>query len=214
MAHPKVKRKISMNMYLTAFVLTVLVFSLGIYVGMVIDENAKMKVENELLELEQELYLSSILILLEEETGEFCPIYSEKLEAVDSERELIGDRLEYLETVRGVYDLELKERYYYLEFENYLLMKKMQKDCGGDYVLVLFFYDDGEESKTQGETLDEFRAGNGNVKVFSVDGNSDSAVVEVFRGQYNISFYPTIVLDGERLSGLQSLGQLEGKLAE
>lgn len=208
MEHTKVKRKISLNLYITALVLTVLVFSLGIYVGMVIDESAKDKVESELLTLEQDLYLSRILLLMEEEIGEFCPIYSEKLEAVDAERGLIGDRLEYLESVRGMYDEELKERYYYLEFENYLLMKKMKKDCGEDYVLVLFFYDGSDESRTQGEELDALRASDSKVKVFSFDGNSDSAVVEVLRMQYSVNSYPAVVIDNEKVSGLHSTEEL------
>ncbi len=197
MEHTKVKRKISMNLYITALVLTVLVFSLGIYIGMVIDESAKDKVESELLALEQDLYLSRILLLMEEEIGEFCPIYSEKLEAVNAERELIGDRLEYLESVRGLYDETLKERYYYLEFENYLLMKKMKKDCDEDYVLVLFFYDESEESRVQGDELNTLRASDSNVKVFSFDGTSDSAVVKVLKDQYSVKSYPTVVMDGE-----------------
>ena len=208
MEHTKVKRKISLNIYITALVLTVLVFSLGVYVGMVIDESAKDKVESELLTLEQDLYLSRILLLMEEEVGEFCPIYSEKLGAVDSERELIGDRLEYLESVRGLYDEELKERYYYLEFENYLLMKKMQKDCGEDYVLVLFFYDGSEESRIQGGELDALRASDPKVKVFSFDGTSDSAVVEVLKEQYSVGSYPAVVMDNETVSGLHSSEEL------
>jgi hypothetical protein len=208
MEHTKVKRKISLNLYITALVLTVLVFSLGIYVGMVIDESAKDKVESELLTLEQDLYLSRILLLMEEEIGEFCPIYSEKLGVVDSERELIGDRLDYLESVRGMYDEELKERYYYLEFENYLLMKKMKKECGEDYVLVLFFYDGSEESRIQGEELDALRASDSKVKVFSFDGNSDSAVVEVLRVQYSVNSYPAVVIDNAKVSGLHSTEEL------
>jgi len=214
MAHPKVKRKVSLGIYVTALVLTVLVFSLGIYVGMVVDESAQAKVEGDLLELEGDLYLSRILLLTEDETGDFCPIYLEKLNAVDSQRELIGDRLEYLETVRGVHDEELKEKYYYLEFENYLLMKKMEKECGEEYVLILFFYDAGDSAKAQGEALDAFRAGNTNVKVFSFDGTSDSAIVEVFKKQYNVTGYPAVVFEGKTLLGAQTLGQLEGLLAE
>jgi len=212
MAEPKVKRRISKDIYITAFVLTVLVFSLGVYVGMVIDESAASKVDEELRTLEQDLSLSRILLLMEEELGEFCPIYTEKLEAVDAERELIGDRLEYLESVRGLSDEELKERYYYLEFENYLLMKKMKKECGKEYVLVLFFYGDDEESRMQGEELDALRAGNRDVKVFSFDGNSESAVVEVLKEQYLVNSYPAVVVDGSKLVGLQSLGELEGKV--
>lgn len=212
MVHAKVERKISFNLYLTALVLTVLVFSLGVYVGMVIDESAKEKVEGELLTLEQDLYLSRVLFLVEDELGEFCPIYSEKLESVDVERELIGDRLEYLESVRGLYDEELKERYYYLEFENYLLMKKMQNECGAEYVLVLFFYDGGEESRTQGEELDALRASDSNVKVFSFDGNSDSAVVEVLKEQYSVHSYPAVVADGKLVSGLHSSGELAAQV--
>jgi hypothetical protein len=212
MEHAKAERKISFNLYITAFVLTVLVFSLGIYVGIVIDESAKEKVEGELITLEQDLYLSRIILLMEDEIGEFCPIYSEKLDVVDSERELIGDRLEYLESVRGLYDEELKERYYYLEFENYLLMKKMQKDCGKEYVLVLFFYDGSEESKTQGEELSALRASDSNVKVFSFDGNSDAAVVEVLKEQYSVDSYPAVVINGKRVSGLHTPEELVAEL--
>ncbi|MBD3397713.1 hypothetical protein GF412_01120 [Candidatus Micrarchaeota archaeon] len=208
MEKPKVERKISLNLYLIALVLTVLVFSLGVYVGMVIDESAKDKVEGELLALEQDLYLSRVLFLVEDEIGEFCPIYSEKLEAVDAERELIGDRLEYLESVRGLYDEELKERYYYLEFENYLLMKKMQNECGADYVLVIFFYDGEDESRTQGEELDALRDSDSKVKVFSFNGESDSAVVEVLKEQYSVASYPAVVIDGELVSGLHSSEEL------
>lgn len=210
MAHPKVKRNISTGTYLLAFVLTVIVFSLGIYVGMVVDESAKAEVEEELVTLEQDLYLSRILLLTEQEMGEFCPIYSEKLEAVDSERELIGDRLEYLESVREVYDEELRERYYYLEFENYLLMKKMKKECGEDYVLVLFFYDGSGVSGEQGAELDELRASDPRVKVFSFEGSSDSAVVEVLREQYNVTDCPSVVVDSETFSGLQDSEELAG----
>ncbi len=210
MAHPKVKRNISTGTYLLAFVLTVVVFSLGIYVGMVVDDSAKATVEEELVTLEQDLYLSRILLLTEQEMGEFCPIYSEKLEAVDSERELIGDRLEYLESVREVYDEELRERYYYLEFENYLLMKKMKKECGKDYLLVLFFYDGSEISEEQGAELDELRASDSRVKVFSFEGGSDSAVVEVLREQYNITDCPSVVVDSEAFSGFYTSEELAG----
>ena len=212
MEKPKVERKISFNLYITALVITVLVFSLGVYVGMVIDESAKDKVEGELLTLEQDLYLSRVLFLVEDQVGEFCPIYSERLEAVDEERELIGDRLEYLESVRGLYDEELKERYYYLEFENYLLMKKMQNDCGEDYVLVLFFYDSGEESGEQGEELDALRASDSNVKVFSFDGSSESAIVEVLKEQYSVDSYPAVVIGGELVSGLHSAAELAAEV--
>ena len=212
MAHPKVKRKLSVGIYLTALIITVLIFSLGVYVGSVIDENAKVKVEGELVDLEENLYLSRIMLLMEDKTGNFCPIYLEKLDTVNSERELIGDRLEYLENVRGLTDNTVKEKYYYLEFENYLLMKKMEEKCGSKNKIILFFYDDGEESKKQGETLDTFRKNNEEVKVFSFDGNSDSAVVRVLKKQYNIGQYPAIVFEGDNLKGMQSLGQLETKL--
>ncbi|MBD3390254.1 hypothetical protein GF415_04880 [Candidatus Micrarchaeota archaeon] len=204
MPHPKVKRNISTGTYLLAFVFTVIVFSLGIYVGMVVDESAKAEVEDELVTLEQDLYLSRILLLTEQEMGEFCPIYSEKLESVDSERELIGDRLEYLESVREIHDEEIRERYYYLEFENYLLMKKMKKECGEDYVLVLFFYSEDEASQEQGAELDELRASDSRVKVFSFEGDSDSAVVEVLKEQYNVTGYPSVVVESEAFSGLRT----------
>lgn len=213
MAIEKLKRGLSLNIYIVALVVTVVIFCLGIYVGMVIDESAKANVDTELRTLEQDLYLSRIMLLMEENTTAFCPIYSEKLEAVNAERQLIGDRLEYLETVRGVYDEEMKERYFYLELENYLLMEKMKKDCGGDFVPVLFFYERGSEaSLNQGDVLDQLRAAYPEVKVFSFDGNMDTAVVSVLKEKYLVSSYPAVVFDGTRLVGFQSLEQLEKKL--
>lgn len=208
----KVQRRISTGTYLAALVLTILIFSLGVYVGMIVDERAQAEVESQILGLEQDLYLSRILLLVEGEIGEFCPIYSEKLEAVDGERELIGDRLEYLESVRGVYDEELKERYFYLEFENYLLMRKMQKECEANQTLLLFFYGKGEESGAQGDVLDTLRARNPDVRVFSFDGEMDSAVVEALKDMYLVKTYPTVVLDGRRLSGPQDIEELEERI--
>lgn len=213
MAIEKLKRELSLNIYIVALIVTVAIFSLGIYVGMVIDESAKANVDSELRTLEQDLYLSRIMLLMEENTTEFCPIYSEKLEAVNSERQLIGDRLEYLETVRGMHDDELKERYFYLELENYLLMQKMKNECGGEFVPVLFFYADGDEaSNNQGEVLGQLRAAHPEVKVFSFDGNMDTAVVSVLKEKYLVTSYPAVVFDGTRLVGFQSLEQLEKKL--
>jgi hypothetical protein len=208
-AREKVKRRISTGTYLAALILTVLVFSLGIYVGMIIDEQAQGELERGISELEEELYFSRILLLAQEEIGEFCPIYSENLEAVAAERELIGDRLEYLEEVRGVYDTQLKERYFYLELENYLLLRKMQDQCAGEQVLVLFFYGEGEDSLEQGRVLDSLRAKNGEVKVFSFDGEMDSAVVEALTKSYGVNSYPSLVIDGETVSGLKGLGEIE-----
>ncbi len=213
MAIEKLKRELSLNIYLIAFVVTVAIFSLGIYVGMVIDESAKANVDSELRTVEQDLYLSRIMLLMEENTTAFCPIYSEKLETVNSERQLIGDRLEYLETVRGLHDDALKESYFDLELENYLLMEKMKKDCGGDFIPVLFFYADGDQnSNSQGEVLNQLRAANPQVKVFSFDGNMDSAVVKVLKEKYLVSSYPAVVFNDSRLVGFQSLAQLEKKL--
>lgn len=204
------ERRISTDIYIAAFVISVLLFCLGVYIGMVIDESAKGEVESELRSLEEDLYLSRVLLLVEDEFGEFCPIYSEKLWEVDAERELIGDRLEYLETVRGITDGELRMKYYYLEFENYLLMKKMQKDCDDKSVLVLYFYDDSPDSIEQGQVLDALRASNGNVRVFSFEGESDAAVVQALKDQYLVTRYPTVVVDGKKQLGLKDLSELEG----
>ena len=213
MAIAKLKRELSVNLYIIALVVTVVIFCLGIYVGMVIDESAKANVDSELKALEQDLYLSRIMLLMEEDTTSFCPIYSEKLESVNGQRQLIGDRLEYLETVRGVYDEEMKERYFYLEMENYLLMDKMSRECGGEFVPVLFFYErDGETSLSQGEVLNQLRAAYPQVKVFSFDGNMDTAIVSVLKEKYLVSSYPAVVFNGTRLVGFQSLEQLEKKL--
>ncbi|MBN2122365.1 hypothetical protein JW721_04930 [Candidatus Micrarchaeota archaeon] len=210
MEREKVKRRISIGTYLAALILTILVFSLGIYVGMIIDEQAQGEVERGISSLEDKLYFSRILMLAQEEIGEFCPIYSENLEAVAAERELIGDRLEYLEEVRGVYDAQLKESYFYLELENYLLLRKMQDQCGGSQVLILFFYGEGEGSLEQGAVLDSLRAKNGNVKVFSFDGEMDSSAVEALIESYGVHSYPSLVIDGQTVSGLQSLVEIEG----
>jgi hypothetical protein len=206
----KVVRRISTRTYIAAFIITMLVFSLGIYVGMLIDEQAQGEVESGISELERDLYLSRILMLAEGEIGDFCPIYEEKLGAVNSERELIGERLEYLESVRGVYDWELKEKYFYLEFENYLLIKRMKEQCGGNQTLILFFYGSGEDSLEQGRVLDGLRAQDGSVKVFSFDGARESVVVEVLKGMYNVSSYPSVVVDGKTLSGLSEEAEIEG----
>ncbi len=61
MERMKIERQISTKTYIAAFVLTVVVFCLGLFLGMVVDEQAQGEVEKDISALERDLYLSRIL---------------------------------------------------------------------------------------------------------------------------------------------------------
>lgn len=197
------KRRISYSLYLLTFVMTGIIFVIGMYVGTLIEGKLKEDVGADIETLSEEIVMSELLMLIED-TNAFCPFYEEKFEEIKVKREEIGEKLDYLEEIKEVYDQELKKKYFEIEVVEYLLANKLKDECMSDIQTILYFYSNTgcDRCKEQGEELTIVRQ-TSDVLVYSFDGTIGSTVVQSLQDMVGAhpEVYPTIVIDGEVVQG-------------
>ncbi len=211
----KQHRHISVPIYAAAFVITTLIFAIGVYVGGYLDSGNLDNLESEIAKISYQS-LSYQLMFLMGDSDSFCPFYKEELDKLDAETEKVGLKLTYLEDIKGVSDPELKKQYFVLETNAFLLSEKVKAKCGGNYTTILYFYSNKECSgcTEQGYELIKLKQELGeNVRIYSFDGELGSSLVAALMKEYGVASYPSVVIGGNRtVSGLNAAGTLKGML--
>lgn len=213
------QRKLSVHVYVGAFVISILIFLIGIYIGYALDSTNIAGINDEVSSASERAASIQLLLLSEANSSSFCSIYSSELSELDKQIEKIGYKLTYLEDERNIYDDELKKKYFVLEAESYLLSKKLNSLCNNSGNLLIHFYSNkncGQVCKDQGISVLQARdqlAGEGiGVKLFSFDGELDSPIAEALETEYNVTKYPTLVINGKTYSGFQSIDQIKATI--
>ncbi len=204
-------RKLSVHLYVGAFLLSLLIFLSGIFVGQMVDLSNMENLAGEVDSVSQKVSSVHLLLLMEGNSSSFCPVYTSELDSIDSEVELVGHKLSYLEDERNAFDPELKKQYFVLQAESYLLSKKVNEICGDDITLLVHFYSnsDCENCKEQGyEILKSRDSSSEKIKLYSFDGDLGSPVADAFKEQYNIKTYPSIVINEKTYSGFRSSSEI------
>lgn len=208
------ERKISYSIYIGAFIVSIVIFAIGVYIGSIIDTNNLNNINDQVSTISQRVSSLQLLLLSEGNSSSFCPVYSSELQSVDQDVETVGYQLSYLEDEKGVVDTNLKKQYFLLEAESYLISQKIKTVCGDNSVLLINFYSNSNCStcKQQGTEVLKARdqlASTRDIKLFSFDGDLGSPVAEAFKSEYNVSSYPSIVINGQNYPGYHDSQQLE-----
>jgi len=203
------ERKISVSLYILAFVITIIIFAIGFYAGGVFTEMNLQGISSDIESVSKRASSAELLFLLEDSSS-FCPVYLDELETIDYETEQLGNQLLFMEDIKGVSDNELKKEYFALETKSYLLSKRVKEKCDTDYILVLYFYSniDCEDCGAQGSALtsakEKLAEKNINLRVYSFDGDIESPVADAWIDKYNIRNYPSVVINETVYSGFFS----------
>lgn len=218
-----VKRKISVEHYLKVGFLTILVFSLGISLGLLIDNERVdwLRAEGQQQEvMYQGLQLQYIFISELEQDKEICPVLEATLE--DSIADL-GHTLDTLEEYqkntqvnKEEYEL-IKHRYILDNLRYWMFVKKTKAVCEKDLVTVLYFYsqDKCDICPDMGVMLTYFK------KIFddrllifpiNVDLEKDEPMIKIIRTRYGVTEFPSIVIEDNMHAGLLSKDTLGNEL--
>lgn len=132
----------------------------------------------------------------------------------------LADKLSYTEERLGNDDeevIKLKRQYTLLEIKDYLLMKRLSKECKNlKPVFVLYFYsndDDCPSCAEAGFTLSYLRATYPELRVYSFDYHLDLGALTTLKTVLGIKPpLPAYVINGTAHNGLSSLSELEAQL--
>ena len=208
------ERQINVTKYIAVFAVTILLFIVGLLFGQfltnqkyediqTIDENLKLELSD--LEVQNSL-------------AESYPCNNFFVYSLGSRLDDLGNKLILLENQVGKNDkrvIELKKPYTLLLIQHYLLIKERAQKCNEEYVTVLFFYSNKPEfidaSEKQGYLLGYFanKYGYDQVKVYSIDGDLDLGTVDSLKNIYNITYFPTTVVNDLVFIGFHDKEELE-----
>lgn len=214
-----VERKISADKYILAGLFTILLFALGVALGMLLDNERLRWLEQTSKDQEldfkslqfQYLYLTA---LGDEENS--CPILQATLKrTVNDLSDSLNRFQEFKEDTQINSDeYRLVGRRYLLDNLNYwILARKSKTACGLNVVNVLYFYDENcDICPNQGVILTYFKNVFGDkLLVFPIDGglSSDESVIDILRSRFNVSVYPSLVIEDQKFEGVVERNRLK-----
>lgn len=213
-------RVLSKEKYIIAGIITFLIFSLGLALGIIID-NARLKIleyEAERREIDfaslqfQYLYLTSL-----DSEGESCSVLNTALDK--SVAELSKSLEQFVQYKKGS---KLNKENWVLIGRKYLLdnlqywffAKKSKQKCQSDLVNLLYFYSDErcDECPDQGVLLTYFKKLYGEkllIFPINVDFEGEEPLITIMKSRYNIVSYPTLVIEDVKYQGIRYKQELD-----
>ena len=213
------QRTLSKDKYILAAVITFLIFALGLTLGFIINEKrydlieeVNMEQEAKYLSLQvQYLYLNSF-----RSYNNSCPVLSATLkETVQDLSDTLSEVIAYEEEEKVTdkrKDIVMR-RYALDNLRYWLLAQEGKRECNLDLVTILYFYSsDCPSCPNQGTILTYFKKQFGEkVLIFPInlDYRSQEPMIEIAMAQFDITKYPTIVIDGKKYEGVIKTEELQ-----
>jgi thiol-disulfide isomerase/thioredoxin len=211
-------RKISKEKYFTAGVITLLIFTLGLTLGFIIEDHRYNLIEE--VNMEQDVkYLSvqlQYLYLNAFSNYNNCPILATTLrETIEDLSDSLSEVIEFEEN-QDVSDLRKKivmRRYVLDNLRYWLLAQESKEKCNLNIVPILYFYStDCPSCPNQGTILTYYKKlFQEQVLVFPInlDFQSEEPMVEIMTSQFNVTKYPTLIISNKKYEGVVKRDELK-----
>ncbi len=194
---------------------TVLLLSLGVLVGLQMDDLRQDHLSEELRQSNLETETFSVLDdYVQRSDQNHCQLMEVQIPSIGERSGELGSELERFEAQNIGSDREyryIRDRYYNNQLRLYMALNSYKERCDGtNQTTILYFFDSSTESERQGAVLNEV-VQERNVQVFSFNAEvDDSLIVDVLTQDFNVTQYPTIIVnDEEKFEGFISEGELK-----
>ncbi|RMF55529.1 hypothetical protein D6745_02005 [Candidatus Woesearchaeota archaeon] len=205
--------------YFLAFVLTVAVFLFGLLLGLVIEGKRVAYIEDKTKA--QNLEFSSLQLqyqyidqLSREENCEaVTKTFNEYIKTLEEARIRLENYKEDATLRSQEFDLLWRD-YTIAQLRYWLLAKRTKEICDEDYVTVLYFYSTKKECpdcEEQAFVLTYFKKLlKDKILIFALDSNFEQEpMISILKKTFEVSTYPTIVVQDEKFEGLVDKKELK-----
>jgi len=220
------ERKVSKHKYLIAAAVALLIFSLGIMLGMVVDNERFRWVINKGEEQDvsyqslqfQYLYLNTVI----GSDNESCTVLRAQLEDTLSDLGSTLDKLVNFQQDSSLnkddFDL-IKRKYLVDNLEYWLFAQKAKRLCKSDLVTILYFYSGTkcDICPNQGVVLTYYKKKyEDRLLVFPIDVDLEpkEPIIKILRKRYQIYNYPSIVVEDKMYEGVVEKDALGGIICD
>ena len=215
-------RKVSKEKYVTAFIITTLIFAFGLTLGLYLQEQ-RYDWANTIADEQEIDYMSlqlQYLFLTTFDLSENCAVLQTSLrDSIDDLSDSLAKVIEYEESenIKSNEFLSLQRRYTLDNLRYWILAEKAEESCGTSTQTVLYFYqNDCEECPDQGTVLTYFKKIlQDELLVFPINTDvEDEPMVDIIINLYDVTEYPTIIINDTKYEGLQRKDLLEEILCD
>ncbi len=209
------RQAIQKTRYAAAFIITMLIFFFGFFMGLIMQYERSEMMVDELNEVKLEY---SNMLLQYRYTSELsdnkdCSSLSNVFWAQMKNLNKQSQRIQDYSVENKISDedyKQLREAYTISQIDYWLLSKKIKSLCSLNYTNILYFFDTEEDCPLcidQGLHLDFLKKRLAeDVLIFALDGN-EKGIIELLKQQYGVVKYPVLVVD-EEVYGFQKSSQL------
>ena len=220
MADLKPVKKLDAGLIISAFVISGIIFAAGIFVGYGLNNEKLASIESNLNSINKDVQGFQSQFLFLDMFGEkaSCPMLESTLNRISENSYDLGNRLAAYGAEGEIRDeATYKERK--LEYSSmltgyWLLAEKLKKACNTSVNTVLYFYSGPcARCEDQAFVLTYLKNKyNDKLLVFALDVDIKEPSVEALRKYYNITEYPSLVINGRPARGFVSQQQMEDML--
>jgi uncharacterized protein YneF (UPF0154 family) len=210
-----------MNIYVKAFLITVLVFIFGLFVGLNIERFMLSNLEKRSSSVESSIRDIELELLYFQGLGEkdSCTFLKEVVRKTNNMLDVMADQLgsynenDILFTSGQIADM--KATYTSLLIKDWILQDRIKKECNSTVVSVLFFYStkDCDDCVVQGDVLtllkDMFKD---RLMVFPLDVDVDSDMIGILMSKFGVKSTPSLVVNGRLYSGIVQKDKLKNSI--
>ena len=212
------ERKISIDKYVIAGVITFLIFALGLTLGLILEGERYDNIEE--INNEEEVKYNSLqlqfLFLTSLNSENNCPVLATTLKkAIRDLDESLSQVIAEEEGSQGSSKRKLivQRRYIIDNLRYWLLAQESEKKCDLNIVPILYFYtEECESCPNQGTILTYFKKLFGErVLVFPINLNlrEEESLIEIMMTQFEIEKYPSLVINNKKYEGVVKKEQLQ-----
>lgn len=216
------RKKFSTYKALSVLFVTVIIFSIGVFVG-----NTATKSKFEMVsDLSRELQIQTLGVEVEYDILRENICENDNVLYLTQDLAELSEKLNFMENNLGYDDprvAELKQYYFVLEAKHWLLAKQRTEQClnqeekGINNTIILYFYDNEnncDDCQKQGTVLTHLQKKYKGIKIYSFDTSADNAAVKVLKKLHGIREYtPSLVINSKAYEGYMDANSLEEYIA-
>jgi len=204
-------RKISFDKYFLVFLMTFLIFIIGILLSQTITS----KSSKEILKTQKEVknYLLSLNLQFEIASEYICRV---DVFDLTKEKVYLGRQIDVLEKNLGKENeivKDLKQDYSLLSIRQWLLVKQFKEKCNENINIILFFYSNeinASESESQGYVLDYlYEKYPDGLVIYAFEIEENTPALNTIKAIYEIKKAPSLVVNERLFTGFQSKEKIE-----
>lgn len=213
--------------YIIVGLLTFLIFSLGIMIGLVVEQlrDNELKYQNQVQDIAyNSLQLQSLFLFSLENTEDNCAVLITTLtQSVKNLGISLGKLLEWeKDATISKQELSLLKRKYMLDNIRYWLFATKNKQvCNADFIPILYFFSDEKCSicPNQGVILSYYKEiFQDRILIFPIntDLSSEEPMIQLLMSKFNVTdpTIPILIVEKERYEGVQSTESLKENICK